>query len=388
MMLTCPTCRSGLQVPDGTTAMVRCPACKSVFSPADGGDAPESEDEREDKPRKRRPEPESKAGPARTRKKPESRERKEEDKERDEPIENRDFDPAEPDEKKARKKKPHRSNEELDPREKAAIRSAFDRGAWGCKLLWISFGMFVLSMMTIIGFWFQAAFSAPNPTFLVAAGAFGVVNWSLAAVGIGLCLSGPVSPGHWRYGIAAAVAALLHIVLLLVLVTQGRDSAAGTLTEATTRDSGDRWGLLPTRLDTLTYYLTYVLFQDQELIPKVRVGLSIAVGALELIRNVFILMLLSCLARAAGDDELSHQCTRAAGFASLGPGALAIIMAIIVGVLVETNSQYGAFTKIVFYTVLMSAYAVLSAAMFPSFLVARDTADACDEPFKSRNTML
>ena len=32
MLLTCPTCQSGLQVPDGTTAMVRCPACKAVFS--------------------------------------------------------------------------------------------------------------------------------------------------------------------------------------------------------------------------------------------------------------------------------------------------------------------------------------------------------------------
>src|SRR5262245_45592420 len=40
MLLTCPTCRSGLEVPDGTTAMVRCPACKRVFSPADGVASP------------------------------------------------------------------------------------------------------------------------------------------------------------------------------------------------------------------------------------------------------------------------------------------------------------------------------------------------------------
>ena len=39
MQLICPTCRSGLEVPDGTTAHVRCPACKSVF-PAEDGLAP------------------------------------------------------------------------------------------------------------------------------------------------------------------------------------------------------------------------------------------------------------------------------------------------------------------------------------------------------------
>ncbi|MBN9118610.1 MAG: hypothetical protein J0I06_05560, partial [Planctomycetes bacterium] len=44
VLLTCPTCRSGLEVPDGTTALVRCPACKTVFSPEDGA-APEPDEE-------------------------------------------------------------------------------------------------------------------------------------------------------------------------------------------------------------------------------------------------------------------------------------------------------------------------------------------------------
>jgi LSD1 subclass zinc finger protein len=35
MLLTCPDCRSGLEVPDGTTALVRCPACQKVFNPSD-----------------------------------------------------------------------------------------------------------------------------------------------------------------------------------------------------------------------------------------------------------------------------------------------------------------------------------------------------------------
>ena len=48
MLLTCPKCQSGLQVPDGTAAMVRCPACKTVFSPAEGA-APEAEEDEEER---------------------------------------------------------------------------------------------------------------------------------------------------------------------------------------------------------------------------------------------------------------------------------------------------------------------------------------------------
>ena len=75
MLLTCPTCRSGLEVPDGTTAMVRCPACKTVFSPAAGiTPPPEPDDETEETPR-----------PKKAAKKPEPA---------PDPAENRDFDPA------------------------------------------------------------------------------------------------------------------------------------------------------------------------------------------------------------------------------------------------------------------------------------------------------
>ena len=44
VQLICPHCRSGLAVPDGTTALVRCPTCQTVFAPADNL-APEPEPE-------------------------------------------------------------------------------------------------------------------------------------------------------------------------------------------------------------------------------------------------------------------------------------------------------------------------------------------------------
>ena len=38
MLLTCPTCKSELAIPDGTHARVRCPACKTVFDQEDEPD--------------------------------------------------------------------------------------------------------------------------------------------------------------------------------------------------------------------------------------------------------------------------------------------------------------------------------------------------------------
>ena len=101
-------------------------------------------------------------------------------------------------------------------------------------------------------------------------------------------------------------------------------------------------------------------------------------------RNVLILMLLSCLARAAGDEDLAGQCTRAGGIASIGPGLLAVVMLVFAVGSVETGAQHTTFVKILTTTLQMGIYAIISGIMFPSFMAARSTADACDEPFQSR----
>ena len=257
------------------------------------------------------------------------------------------------------------------------------RAAWGCKLIWISFMCFMASMMFVVAFWFHGAFQAGlDPTYVTVAGLIGMFTWITAAVGIGLCLSGPVAPGHWLYGISAATATVLHLLLLAVLVGQGNEYSIGKEAE---RDGGSpQWGLVPTRLDAVTFYLTIIVYKDEELVPKGKMGLSILVGILEMVRTVLILMLLSSLARAAGDDELAHQCTRAAGFATYGPGTLAICMLLFTIALVETNAQTGTFAKILYTTVRMGTYAIFIGTLFPGLMAARYTGDACDEPFQSK----
>ena len=384
-LLTCPTCRSGMQVPEGTTAMVRCPACQAVFPAAAGRASTVSdiEEEPEEKPRpntrkKIRVIDEDEEPPRKTR-------RQTREANKDSKSENRDFDPDET-AQKPKKRRRLFDDDQLSSRDREALKQAFARAAWGCKLIWISILCFMVSMALIIGFWFEAAMTTPSPVFLVLAGVIGLMNWLVAAIGVGLCLSGPVSTGHWGYGIAAAIATGVHLLMLLVLVGHGREYSAARMGDSPVVHGGgaERWALLPTRLDSLTIYLTLILYRDQDLIPKLSIGFSIAVGIAELIRIALIMMLLSCLARASGDEELSHACTRAAGVACFGPGVLAVLMLLYVMGVIETNAQSGSFARIVFMTVQMGIYAVLAGTMMRALFAAKDVYEACEEPYQSQ----
>ena len=352
-------------MPDGTAALVRCPACKTVFAPADGLAPPEPEPV--ETPRPRKP-VEKKKAPATV----------------EEETSGRDFEPGYFAEKPKKRRRRFNEDDEdsLTPAERRALRAAFTRAAWGARLIWISFGLFIFSMMFIIGFWFGTAFGGGEPTLVTVAGLFGLINWILAAIGVGLCLSGPRSPGHWGYGIAAATAVILHMLLVAILAGQGTDYSVGR--EGQSEGPNVHWGLVPTRLDAVAFYITLMAYHDEEIIPKGDMKLSIFVGVVEMIRSLLVLMLLSCLARASGDDELAHQCTRAAGFASFGPGAMAVLMLLFAIFMVETNMQTGQFGKILFTTMRMGTYAVYMGTLFPGLMAARLVADACDEPYESR----
>jgi LSD1 subclass zinc finger protein len=395
VLLTCPKCRSGLEVPDGTTALVRCPACKTVFKPSDSA-APEpeeeekdAEDEGDEKPKARKPK-RAEDKPKKPRKSKRDEDEDDEDEEEKPKAENRDFDPITDEEDRKRKRKRRRPvDDELTPEEKAARRSAFIRATWGVRLIWISFVLFMFSMLLIGIYFFQfgvSRFVTPTPAFVTAAGFFGLLNWILAAVGVGLCLSGPRAPGHWGYGIAAAVAVVVHGIFVLVLVAQDREYCVGRNADRLTSDTGSaRWSMLATRLDVTTFYLTAVLYPtEQTAVPsKDPMTLSMVTGVLEMIRTVLIMMLLSCMAQAALDKELAHKCTRTAGIASGGPGLVALLMLGFVAFVVETNAGINLFTLIVLLVVHMSVYAILAAVILPAYMAAREVADACEEPFQS-----
>lgn len=382
MLLTCPMCRSGLEVPDGTTAKVRCAACKTVFSPA-----AEVEDEPTPapKPRTRREEPGEDERPKKRPAKPKTKAKEEQD-------ENRDFDPVTEDDnrrtRKARRAARERGDKDLPPEEKAARRAAFDRAAWGARLIFISFALFMLSMLFIIAFFFQLGLSkmmTPKPVFITLAGLCGAIGWTLSAIGTILCLSGPPVPGHYGFGWAAVGAVVLHLVFLLALVAQNSEYSVGREIDRTTGENQfGRWSMLATRLDATMFYMTAAVYpNEQGATPKDPLAFSMFTGLMEMVRTVLILMLLSSLARSALDNDLAFKCTRAAGIVSGGPVLVALLMFAFVATVIETGASVNMFTQILFAVVNMGVYAILMGVTLPALLVAREVTDACDEPFQS-----
>ncbi len=366
--------------------MVRCPACKSVFSPEQAQPA----------------EPVLKEKPKPRRTKPHRNRRDDEDEEEyprakktgarsiEEETENRDVD------LEILKKKPKKRRKfddvEMSEKERADLKAAFERAAWGAKLIWLSIVLFMVSMVCIVAFFFQAVMISPTPAFLYMAGGLGLINWVLGAIGVGLCLSGPPSKGHWGFGIAAAVAVGIHLLMLFVLVATSKEPEERKKSNTAIEYSAIRSMMVATRLDAITLYLSFLVYpEDQDIVPKDSVplstnGFAIAVGVMEMVRIILMLMLLSCLALSAGDEELSRYCTRAGGTASLSPGLLSILMLFYVVFVVETNSQ-GTFMRIVLSAMQMGIYAILAGCMLRALMAVRETADACEEPFKSQSKL-
>jgi LSD1 subclass zinc finger protein len=390
VLLICPTCRSGLEVPDGTTAMVRCPACRTIFAPEDSATPePEEEEEEDEQPRAKarrsapaeEDEDEEEDRPRKKKAAYRPAEEDEEDEDDEGKEKHRDFDPEPVEDDHKRKRRPHIPDDEMTPAERLARRRAFDRAAWGARLVAVSLGLFMLSMVFVTIFFFQSAFGAPQGWIITIAGFLGLLNWLCAAVGVGLCLSGPRGPGHWGYGIAAATAVLVHFIFLGAVVSQGKEFGIVKPEDA---PGNVRWSMLPTRLNATMFYLTAIAYPDQQgVTPKGRMLLSMITGVAEMVRTVLIMMLLSCLARAALDEELAGRCTRTAGIVSGGPGLLALLIFIFVAIMIETNAGLNMFTLILFATVNMGVYSIINGVMFPAYMAALDVTDACEEPFQS-----
>src|SRR5207302_5535234 len=124
------------------------------------------------------------------------------------------------------------------------------------------------------------------------------------------------------------------------------------------------------------------LYPDEKFIPRTALALSLVTGVAELIRLLLIMMLLACVARAAGDNELSDRCTRAAGVGTFGPGALAVAMLLLAVALVETGGMDKSIGKILMSVFEMGIYAILAGMLMPSFMAMRDAAEASESPFQ------
>ncbi len=362
MLLTCPKCASGLEVPDGTTAHVRCPACKLVF-PAEDGVAPA---EALPPPPPPRPAPVRKPPPAAA-----------------EPPANRDFDPDPPRDPEKAPRRRRIDDGKYTPEERRALKAQFVRGMWGCRLVAAGYGLQGLGLLLVVLVFALNTIHAGTPALVATAGVCGLMNLVLVPIGLGLVLAARPAPGLYRFGIAAGVAILVHAVFVLAVLAKNEptvviegESETGLLNSL---------GHLVTKLDSLTLYLTWIAYPEESPFTRRGLVLDVICGLAEMVRLVLLMVMLTAVARGAGDKELAHRCVRAAGIGSFGPAALAVLMAMFLATMIETGGRDSKFGMVLLYASAMGVYAMLAGTLVPAAVAARDAAEACEFPFRSQN---
>jgi hypothetical protein len=284
------------------------------------------------------------------------------------------------DDRPRKKPRPRLSDKKLTPEEKRQKLAEFHRGMYGTRLVQISLFFYIPAVLFVPLQQIMAQITKEEMAYLlVIAGIFGLVNWVIGLIGISLCLSGPEAPGHYRFGIASIVASIVHGVLLLAVVakTSGNADYRGL-------DRGTAmWAQIATQYESLSFYLSYVIYPDDIPLRRSDSILSFITGVAEMTRLVLYLMMLSCLAQAAGDRELSDRCTRMAGRVTIIPGLLAIGMLIYKVIVIETGAGG---TMIIVYALnymYRGITLVVAGILGMTTRAVGDVVEACEFPYQS-----
>ena len=363
MRLKCPTCVSVLEVPDGTTAMVRCPNCRGVFEASKAVVKP-----REEAPRKSRRTEES--------------EPRKKDRGRDE--ETSPF-LREIEEKKA---------QELE--EAREQRRLFNRAAIGCHLLWGSYALYCLSLLLLmVHLILVAVFKAAAVLLPTLAGIAGLGNWLLALAGISFILAGPNRGFIKVYGIGALLAGLFHgLVLFMVFLNVSRGGAYGQeLRTGEVRFSADAtqsqtvnltlasaMSEIPTQFVNLSAYMTWIVYSNVPAIGRSGSILFILAGFLEVLQLILAMYTLMSLARAAGDEYLSYRCIRAGAVIMFVIAWMVFGMLGFVATMVETGALNSTWGQILNAVVWMGLYGFLALVLLVPMRRTKDVQDACESP--------
>lgn len=377
MQLTCPTCQSGLQVPDGTTAHVRCPACKSVF-PAEDGLAPAVP---VPVPLPPPPPPPAPPPPKPKREEPKPKPKRRDEEDDEDRNRNRDVDVSDDEEKPPPRPK---EKSKFTPEEKRQLRSGFQRGMFGARCVQISLLFYLPAVLFVPLHQIIAEITKQDMGFiLVVAGILGLANWTIGTVGMALAASGPPSPGHWRFAVSGLIVTFVHGVLLLAVILKTQSNADYRGLDRETM----RWAQIATQYESLSFYLSYVVYPDDIPLKRTDTILGFITGVFEMVRLILLLLTLGCLARAAGDKTLAEDCTRMAGRITIIPGLMALGMLIYKIVVIETGATSG--FMVYFLNYLYRGITVAVAAILGMTIrTIGDVADACESPFQSETDNL
>lgn len=303
---------------------------------------------------------------------------------RPEPIEDEDVDEdanrdgvpnAEP--KKVEKRRPPKTK--LTIEERRTLRASFGRATYGARILQISLLFYIPGVLLVPLHQIVAEITKDEvPFILIIAGILGLVNWILGAIGISLCLAGPPSPGHFRFGVASIIACVVHAILLLAVVAKTSSNA-----DYRGLDRGSMmWAQIATQYESLSFYLAYVLYPDDIPLRRADTILSFLTGVTELTRLILFLMTLGCLAQAAGDRELSERCTRMAGRVTIIPGLMALGMLAYKIVVIETGVGQTGMVLYALNYMYRSITLVVAGILGMTLRTVGDVVEACEFPFQ------
>lgn len=252
-LIACPKCSTNLRVPDGPVPAVRCPKCQTIFQPPQPTQAAfEVVDEEpvvdaRPAPVPPRPAP-TKPAPSKSGQdfdvveedrsrpgvgkalsldddeddRPRGRRSRDEDDDDDRPrSRKRSRDDDDEDDRPRKRRKGRRDDDEDEPRPKAA-RGSLGIARVGLLLILISLGLYLAGISLHLLFLFIAWLGGSIPNGLVLmTGLFGLANWIVALVGLGMTIAGP--PRSRGLAIAATSVAVVHLILAFV-VANNRDS--------------------------------------------------------------------------------------------------------------------------------------------------------------------
>ena len=142
------------------------------------------------------------------------------------------------------------------------------------------------------------------------------------------------------------------------------------------------WAQIATQYESLSFYLAYVLYPDDIPLRRADTILSFLTGILEMTRLILFLMTLGCLAQAAGDRELSENCTRMAGRVTIIPGMLALGVLAYKIVVIETGAGGAGMVLYLLNYMYRSITLVVAGILGMTLRTVGDVVEACESPFQ------
>ena len=134
-------------------------------------------------------------------------------------------------------------------------------------------------------------------------------------------------------GVAAGSLTVLHLILLSVLAAKGKEYSGGLVADPA--GPAAHRGLVPTRLDAVTYYLTVLIYAPKGASLGGEGILFLLAAACELARCILVCLTIRGQATAAKDYDAADKAGMGVMLSSIVTGAAAALVTVLVVIVIE-----------------------------------------------------